>query len=85
MILSSCNHWLLFCRTGIQNEHVSLHSKAFLCCIHTPLPSEIFTKAVTMDAKAFIKDEEVHVDPQLLFQRLVTAGVRCNDLSEVFM
>jgi hypothetical protein len=45
------------------------------------------TLAVTMDAKAFVKirDEEVHVDPQLLFQRLVTAGVRYNDLSEVFM
>lgn len=43
-------------------------------------------QAITMDTKSSvkIKDEEVHVDPLLLFQRLVTAGTRCGDLTEVF-
>ncbi|XP_022240123.1 uncharacterized protein LOC111085509 [Limulus polyphemus] len=44
------------------------------------------TQAVKMDVKTCVKirDEEVHVDPQLLFQRLITAGIRCSDLSEIF-
>jgi hypothetical protein len=44
-------------------------------------------QAVIMDANASVKMryEEVHVDPQLFFQRLVTAGMRCNDVYEVFM
>lgn len=43
-------------------------------------------QAVTMDAKSSVKirGEEVHVDPQLLFQRLITAGVRSDELSEIF-
>ena len=31
-----------------------------------------------------IKDEEVIIDPKLLFQRLVTAGNHRDDLTEVF-
>lgn len=31
-----------------------------------------------------IKDEAVNVSPQLLFQRLVTAGTRCGNLEAIF-
>ena len=43
-------------------------------------------QAVTMskEASVKIKDEVVHIDPMLLFQRLVIAGTRCGDLNEVF-
>lgn len=43
-------------------------------------------QAITIDAKSCVKirDEEVHVDPQLLFQRLITAGIRSDELSEIF-
>ena len=43
-------------------------------------------QTVTMDVKSTVKirDEEVHVDGQLIFQRLVTAGTRCDELSSVF-
>ena len=42
-------------------------------------------QAVTMDTKSTIKvtDEVVQVDPNLLFQRLVTAGTRCNTLGDI--
>lgn len=43
-------------------------------------------QAVTMEAKKSVKirDEEVVFDPLLLFQRLVIAGTRCDELPEVF-
>ena len=42
-------------------------------------------QAVTMTVKSGIKirDETVQIDPQLLFQRLVTVGLRGEDLKEV--
>ena len=43
-------------------------------------------QAVTMNVKSTIKvhDEPVHVDPQLLFQRLVTVGTKNDELKDVF-
>lgn len=43
-------------------------------------------QVVTMDVKSTVKvkGEEIQVDPQLLFQRLVTAGNKSCDLSDVF-
>ena len=54
-----------------------------------PVTSYIFRKkdqAVTMDTKSTIKikDEHVHVDPQLLFQRLVMIGTKNGELQNVF-
>ena len=54
-----------------------------------PVASYIFRKkdqAVTMDTKSTIKiqDEYVHVDPQLLFQRLLTVGTKNGELQNVF-
>ena len=42
-------------------------------------------QAVTMDTKSTIKiqDEYVHVDPQLLFQRLLTVGTKYSELQNV--
>ncbi len=38
-------------------------------------------QAVTMDTRAGVKIQEVvQVDPQLIFQRLVTAGTRSDEL-----
>ena len=53
------------------------------------IDSYIFRKkdqAVTMDTKSAIQihDEHVHVDPQLLFQRLVTIGTKNGELQHVF-
>ena len=67
--------------------HVTVHvSKSIVKHIMAsmegnPVASCIFRKkdkAVTMDTKSTIKiqDEYVHVDPQLLFQRLLTVGSR---------
>ena len=41
---------------------------------------------VTMDAKGVvtINNEVVHIDPQLLFRRLVSAGTKNEQLSEIF-
>ena len=43
-------------------------------------------QAVTMDTKSsvMISDEEVTIDPLLLFQRLVTAGTRLDELPNAF-
>ena len=43
-------------------------------------------QAVTMDAKSgiAIKDDDVTIDPLLLFQRLITSGTRCNELTSLF-
>lgn len=54
-----------------------------------PVASYIFWKkeqAITMDTKSTIKiqDEHVHVDPQLLFQRLVIVGTKNSELENVF-
>ena len=54
-----------------------------------PVASYIFRKkdqAVTMDTKSTIKiqDEYVHVDPQLLFHRLLTVGTKNGELQNVF-
>ena len=54
-----------------------------------PVASYIFRKkdqAVTMDTKSTIKiqDEYVYVDPQLLFQRLLTIGTKNGELQNVF-
>ena len=54
-----------------------------------PVASYIFRKkyqAVTMDTKSTIKmqDEYIHVDPQLLFQILLTAGPKNDELQNVF-
>ena len=44
-------------------------------------------QAVTMDAKSTVKiqNENVQVDPQLLFQWLVTAGTRNDELTEAYV
>ena len=44
-------------------------------------------QAVTMDAKSTvnIQNENVQVDPQLLFQRQVTAGIRNDELIDTFV
>ena len=54
-----------------------------------PVASYIFRKkdqAVTMDTKSTIKiqDKHVHVDPQLLFQRLVMIGTKNGEPQNVF-
>ena len=54
-----------------------------------PGASYIFRKndqAVTMDTQSTIKmqDRYVHVDPQLLFQRLLTVGTKNSELHNVF-
>ena len=43
-------------------------------------------QAVTMDTKCSVKfrNEVVSVDPMLLFQRLVTTGIRSDELPDVF-
>ena len=43
------------------------------------------TQVKTMDFKSTfnIGDEIVQIDPNLLFQRLITAGTRCDDLPKV--
>ena len=43
-------------------------------------------QAVTIDAKScvLIQNEHCHVDPQLLFQQLVTAGTRSDELKDTF-
>ena len=53
-----------------------------------PVASYIFRKkdqAVTMDTKSTIQiqDEYVHVDPQLLFQRLPTVGTKNGELQNI--
>ena len=44
-------------------------------------------QAVTMDAKSTVKihNENVQVNPQLLFQCLVTAGTRYDELTDAFV
>lgn len=43
-------------------------------------------KAVTMDSKSTVKlnNEVVHIDPQLLFQRLLIAATQKDMLAEAF-
>lgn len=43
------------------------------------------TQVITMDVKSklVIGDEIVQIDPNLLFQRLLTAGTRCDDLPKI--
>ena len=64
--------------------------KHFLASVEgKPVASYIFRnkdQAVTMDIKSTIKiqDEYVHVDHQLLFQRLLTVGTKNGELQNVF-
>ena len=75
--------------------HVNVHeSKSIVNHIlasteGNPVASYIFRKkdqTVTKDTKPTIKiqDEYVHVDPQLLFQRLLTVGTKNGELQNVF-
>ena len=75
--------------------HVNVHEpkiigKHILASMEgNPVASYIFQKkdqAVTMDTKSTIKiqDEDVHVDPKLLFQRLLTVGTKDGELQIVF-
>ena len=43
-------------------------------------------QVINMETKTTVRNtgEDLQVDPQLLFQRLVTAGLRCDELIEVF-
>ena len=66
----------------------ALESVSWLTCRETQLPHTYsgMDQALTMVTKSTIKipDEHVHVDPQLLFQTLVTFGIRNDDLKNVF-
>ena len=75
--------------------HVNVHEsksigKHILASMEgNPVASYIFRKkeqAVTMDTKSTIKiqDEYVHVDPLLLFQRLLTVSTKNGELQNVF-
>ena len=68
-----------------ESKSIGTHILAYL--EGNPVASYIFQKkdqAVTMDTKSTIKDEYVHVDPQLLFQRLLTVGTKNGELQNVF-
>lgn len=71
------------------HESKSIGKRILVSMKGNPVASYIFRKkdqAVTMDTKSTIKtqDEHVHVDPQLLFQRLVTVGTKNGVLQNVF-
>ena len=45
-----------------------------------------FNQAVNLNSKSVVKvrGKVVKVDPQLIFQRLITVGERCDDLQSLF-
>ena len=67
------------------NDPTCIYSTLNYVCNHASFLIHITEEAVTMDTNSTIKiqDEYVHVDPQLLFQRLLTVGTNNGELQNV--